>query len=68
MAGGTHRRPGLSYPVWMAQRMLDAFRATPAADQQAVRDWLGSVGGETVLQLDLPRVVRVGLAAAMTNA
>jgi hypothetical protein len=68
MAGGIHRRPGLSYPVWMAQRMLDAMRATPANDQQAVRNWLASVGGEGVLRLDLPRVARVGLAAAMTSS
>jgi glutathione S-transferase len=64
MAGGTHRRPGMSYPVWMAQRMLEGLRAMPTADQQAVRDWLASVGGEGVLQLEVPRVVRVGLAAA----
>ena len=64
MAGATHCRPAMSYPVWMAQRMLDAFRSTSAADQQAVRDWLTSVGGDGVLKLDLPRVARVGLSAA----
>jgi hypothetical protein len=64
LAGGTYRRPGFSYPVWMAQRMLDAFAATSAADRAAVRTWLASVDGTAVLELDLPRVRRVGLAAA----
>ena len=64
MAGGMHRRVGLSYPVWMAQRMLDAFARMPAPHQDAVRAWLKLVGGENVLRLDLPRVQRIGLAAA----
>lgn len=63
MAGGTHRRQGMSYPVWMAQRMLDAFRHMPETDQTIVREWLRTVGGENVLELDLPRVKRIGLAA-----
>lgn len=67
MAGGTHRRPALSYPVWMAQRMLDAYRAMSDTDQQKVKDWLVSTGGEGVLRLDLPRVERVGLAAALVG-
>jgi len=64
MAGGTHQRVGLSYPVWMAQRMLDVFSQMPPPHQGAVRAWLQSVGGENVLRLDLPRVKRIGLAAA----
>lgn len=64
MAGGTHTRPALSYVVWMAQRLLAAFADMPAADQQCVRAWLASVGGEAVLALDLPKVKRIGLAAA----
>ncbi len=64
MAGGVHERAALSYPVWMAQRLLGAFAAMPPADRQRAREWLGSVGGESLLKLDLPRVVRVGLAAA----
>ncbi|MCC6868093.1 MAG: glutathione S-transferase [Burkholderiales bacterium] len=62
-AGGVHRRPGLSYPVWMAQRLLDSWRAAPLADRQAVRQWLDALGGGELLQLDLPRVRRIGLAA-----
>jgi glutathione S-transferase len=64
MAGGFHTRKAVSYVVWMAQRLLGIFAAMPAADQQQVRDWLAGVGGEAVLELDLPRVERVGLAAA----
>lgn len=63
MAGSTHRRPGLSYPVWMAQRMRDDFAAQDLAGQQAVRAWLSAEGGTGVLDLALPRVRRIGLAA-----
>lgn len=64
MAGGTHTRPALSYVVWMTQRLLNALAAMSVADQQRVRAWLASVGGEAVLRLDLPKVERIGLAAA----
>jgi len=64
LAGGTYEQAGFTYPVWMAQRMLDAFQAMPESDQQAVREWLDAVGGASVLELDLPRVARIGLAAA----
>jgi glutathione S-transferase len=63
LAGGTYRRKALSYPVWMAQRMLDAFGRMSGPDQRAVRAWLDTVGGTAVLDLDVPRVKRVGLAA-----
>lgn len=64
MAGGTHTRPALSYVVWMTQRLLDAFAAMPEPDQRRVRAWLASVGGEAILRLGLPKVRRIGLAAA----
>jgi glutathione S-transferase len=64
LAGGTYRQTGFSYPVWMAQRLLEAFRRMPETDQRIVRDWLATVGGSGVLRLDLPRVKRIGLAAA----
>jgi len=48
----------------MAQRLLDALRQSPENDQRIVGDWLAAVGGSSVLHLDLPRVTRVGLAAA----
>jgi glutathione S-transferase len=64
LAGGMYRQTGFSYPVWMAQRLLAAFRQMSDADQKVVREWLDSVGGGGVLQLDPPRVKRIGLAAA----
>ena len=64
MAGGTHSRPAISYPVWMTQRMLEAFAAMSPPEQQQVREWLASVNGSALLNLDLPRVKRVGLSAA----
>jgi glutathione S-transferase len=64
LAGGSHQRLAASYPVWMAQRLLAVFAALPAAEQRRVRAWLASIGGEGVLQLQLPKVKRVGLAGA----
>ena len=64
LAGGTYRQTGFSYPVWMVQRLQDAFREMSYADQNVVRKWLDAVGGSGVLRLDPPRVKRVGLAAA----
>jgi hypothetical protein len=64
LAGGTYRQRGLTYPVWMVQRLQSAFRQMPESDQHAVRAWLESVGGRSVLELDVPPVTRVGLAAA----
>jgi len=64
MAGGLFRRQGLSYPVWMAQRLQDAWRAMNAEDAACVREWLRDQGGEGWLSTELPRVRRVGLAAA----
>lgn len=66
-AAGIHERKAVSYVVWMAQRMLDVFAAMPPLDQQTVRAWLREVGGEALLELKLPRVERVGLAAARIN-
>ncbi len=64
LSGGIFRQWGFTYPVWMVQRMLDAFRQFSETDQKVVREWLDSVGGSSVLELDPPRVQRVGLAAA----
>jgi glutathione S-transferase len=64
LAGGTFQQMGLSYPVWMTQRLLEAFGRMPENDQRRVREWLDALGGGGVLQLDPPRVKRIGLAAA----
>ncbi|MEJ6002954.1 glutathione S-transferase family protein [Paucibacter soli] len=63
LAGGLHRRSAASYPVWMAQRLLDALASWPEAEQRVARAWLAQVGGEQLLALKLPRMARQGLAA-----
>jgi glutathione S-transferase len=63
LAGGQHERKVASYIVWMAQRMMDALGAMPLTDQEKVQNWLFEVGGEALLELELPRVARVGLSA-----
>jgi hypothetical protein len=63
MAGSTHQRQAVPYAVWQAQRMLKAFSEMSEADQDAVRSWLRSVGGESLLTLKLPPVRRHGLLA-----
>ena len=63
LAGRRHTRRALSYPVWMAQRVLDVYAAMTPAEQQTVRAWLGGLGGEALLDLKSPRMQRVGLAA-----
>ena len=59
------RRVALRYTLWMVQRMLDASRGMPANDAETVRNWLEFIGGEGFLSLDIPRLRRVGLHAAI---
>jgi hypothetical protein len=61
MGQGRFRRVALPYTLWMAQRMLDVYRAMPAVDQEAVKDWLRTLEGERLLQLDIPRLKRRAL-------
>jgi glutathione S-transferase len=61
MGDGRFRRVALPYTLWMAQRMLDVYRAMPAVEQVAVRSWLQSLGGERLLALDIPRLKRRAL-------
>jgi hypothetical protein len=63
MSGGTHVRQAASYPLWQAQRMLHAYRAMSRVEQSEVQSWLAQVGGRALLDLDLPRMERTGLAA-----
>jgi glutathione S-transferase len=68
MGTGSNRgiqRTALPYTLWMVQRMMDAYRAMPAEDASAVRAWLVSLGGEKLLDLDIPRLRRAGLQAAL---
>lgn len=61
MAEGRYRRAALPYILWMAQRMLGEFRALDAAGQSKVRAWLRGLGGEALLELQIPALELVGL-------
>ena len=52
------------YTLWMAQRILDNYHALPQGEAEQVRHWLQRMGGEALLQLDIPRLQRMGLRAA----
>jgi glutathione S-transferase len=64
MGEGRFRRAALPYTLWMAQRMLDVYRAMSPAEQAAVQSWLQSIGGERLLALDIPRLERRALRVA----
>jgi len=64
-AGSTLTRLGVPYTLWMAQRVQDVLRAMPPSDSSAARDWAASLGGEGLLALELPRLKRVSVHAAL---
>lgn len=61
MAGGRYRRVAMPYMLWMVQRLLDQHRAMKPADQAAVRNWLQTLGGDTLLDQQIPRLRLQGL-------
>ena len=61
MGNATHKRAALPYVLWMVQRIQDVFKKMNANEQQAVRDWLRPLGGEAMLNLNIPRLRRYGL-------
>lgn len=64
-AGAPYTLRARPYSLWMAQRVLDVFRALPVEEQQPVQHWLDSIGGAAVLQLDIqPRLKRLALRVA----
>lgn len=63
-AGGRMRRQSCPYTLWMTQRALDQLHQLPTADVQKVHAWLKQVGGEGILNLNIPRLRRAGLQAA----
>ncbi len=65
LAGEAFSREGLPYTLWMAQRMLDLLGRMPAADAAVVREWLMRCGGQRLLDLEIPRLDRVGVHAAL---
>jgi hypothetical protein len=65
MAGRSFERRATPYSLWMAQRVLDAYRNF-GFDQRAAADpWLASVGGASAMRLPIrPRLRRMALHVA----
>lgn len=63
-ADGRLRRACCPYTLWMTQRVLDMLLAMSPHDAAKVGAWLKAVGGEKLLELDIPRLRRAGLQAA----
>lgn len=64
MGNGSYGRAAIPYILWMVQRILDGYRQMPAKDQAIVRAWMTGLGGEAMLDLEIPRLRRVGLRVA----
>lgn len=64
LAGGTFSRAASPYTLWMAQRTLDLLDQMTELEEKKVRGWLEKTGGQDLLQLNIPRLRRVGLQAA----
>ena len=65
MGNGQFRRGGMPFAIWKMQRLLDIHRAMPPEQQSSVRVWLRSIGGERMLDLEIPRLKRVALRVAL---
>lgn len=61
---GKIKRIVVPYTLWMLQRLLDEFARLPAADAERVRNWLKQNDAGQLLELQFPRVRRVGLHIA----
>ena len=61
----TLSRLGIPYTLWMAQRLLGVLRDMPVAEADVVRDWVTTLGGQRLLALELPRLKRVSVHAAL---
>jgi hypothetical protein len=64
-ADSTLSRLGIPYTLWMAQRLLDMLRDMPVDEADVVRDWVKTHGGQRLLALELPRLKRVSVHAAL---
>jgi len=67
MGQGRFIRAALPYSLWMAQRTLDAFARMSPLEQAQVRQWLRKLGGERLLDLDLPRLSIHGVRVALES-
>lgn len=68
MAGGLHTRKASGYIVWMAQRLMAVYAGMPVADQRSVHDWVSSMDGAALFELDLPQMRRDGLKAVRVDS
>jgi glutathione S-transferase len=68
LASGIYRRAALPYTLWMLQRMQDAHRRSSGGDQARVRAMLAELGAAGWLDLEVPRVRRVGLRIAVDGS
>jgi glutathione S-transferase len=64
LAGGSFERRALAYALWMTHRVKDTLQQMTSQDAAAVRAWVHACGGNRLLQMDIPRLRRVGLRAA----
>jgi len=64
LAGQPYSRHGTPYTLWMAQRVLGVLDDLPPNESEDVRRWVKSLGGVGFLQLQIPRLNRVGVHAA----
>lgn len=69
MPMGIHsfKRAALPYTLWMAQRVLDCLQGLPDEEQTSVDRWVREQGGARLLDLQLPRLQRVGLRVAVES-
>ena len=63
---GRYSRAALPYVLWMLQRMRDAQRDGTPVEQARLRTFLQGFDAEGWLDLEVPRVTRVGLRVALT--
>jgi glutathione S-transferase len=65
MGNGSFQRSALPFTLWKVQRLLDVYAAMTAAEQQAVRMWLKTLGGERLLDMKFPRLHRSGVLVGL---
>jgi hypothetical protein len=68
MAGQPFTRRALPFTAWKLQGILDWVRSLPATEQAELRLWLRGLGGERLLDLELPRLRRVALRIGFAEA
>ena len=68
MADGQHTRHASGYIVWMAQRLMEVYAAMSPAHQLSVHDWVSSMGGGALFEIELPRMQRDGVKAVRVNS